>query len=387
MKRNHLKFFAFVFLALLSGCGGGNGSGGTGRVKVSLTDAVACGFDEVNVTVSQVRIHQSASASEQMSGWHDIDISPPRKINLAALTNGVLEELGMAVLPAGHYTQLRLVLLPNSPGGAMNNSVTPTGGVETEMKTPSAVQSGLKLIHEFDVAANELVDLVLDFDACKSVVQKGNGSYGLKPVISVIPTVVSGAISGHVNSALTNAVIYAEQGGRVVKSTVPDPDGKFVLSPLQQSSTAGNYDVVVTADNASTAMIQSVPVTAQGNTSLSSQTEPIALTSSGVQTVSGSVTPAGAEAAVRATQTFSSGAVMEVGSISVSGSYLLTLPIGAPSLGSYGDGALPITLTADGAIAGKYQIEVSAEGFAVQTGPVIDITSGPVTDQDFNLSP
>ncbi|HLG21749.1 MAG TPA: DUF4382 domain-containing protein, partial [Candidatus Manganitrophaceae bacterium] len=286
------------------------------------------------------------------------------------------------------YTQLRLVLLPNSPGGAMSNSVTPTGGVETEMKTPSAVQSGLKLIHEFNVAADELVDLVLDFDACKSVVQKGNGEYGLKPVISVIPTVVSGAISGYVGVAShTNPTVYAEQGGRIVKSTVPDSDGKFVLSPLQQSSTARDYDVVITADDGATAMILSVPVTAQGNTLVSSQAKPITLTSSSVHSVGGSVTPADAEATVRAVQTFSGGAKMEVRSISVSGSYLLTLPVGAPSLGSYGDGMLPITLTADGAIAGKYQIEAAAEGFAVQTGPVIDITSGPVIAQDFNLSP
>lgn len=374
-------------LLLIWGCG----SGGTGTLSVSMTDASPCGFDQVNVTVSSVRVHESATANENDAGWSEITLSPPQKINLTALTNGVLAELGQTALPAGHYTQLRLVLVPNSPSEPLNNSVVPTGGSEVPLETPSAVQSGVKLIHEFDVAADTLVDLVLDFDACRSIVAKGNGGYLLKPVISVIPTIVSGQIAGVVDPALSgsNPVVYAEQDGHVVKSTIPDENGNFVLSPLQESSTAGDYDVVITADAHVTAAIHSVPVTAQAATTVSTSGAPIQLDGSTTHSVSGTVLPVSAEALLRATQTFSSGPAIEVRSVSATlsdGSYVMTLPTGDPLLGDFGGGSLPITLTADSSIAGKYDLEASAVGYQTQSVP-IDISSGDITNQNFTLTP
>jgi hypothetical protein len=402
----YLKWGGLVVLFILWGCGGdGGSSGATGTLKVSITDAPVCGFDQVSVTVSKVRVHQSGNADESDAGWTDLNLTPgPKKINLAALTNGVLEDLGEAALPVGHYTQLRLVLAPNTPAEPLNNSVV-INNVETAIDTPSAVQSGIKLIHEFDVAEDTLVDLVLDFDACKSIVTKGNGGHTLKPVITVIPQVVSGAIAGNVVAAspspgsLLNPAVYAQQGGRVVKSTIPDADGAFVLSPLQQSVTAGDYTVVIVADNAATVIIASVPVTAQQTTTVSDPTDPIEMASSGTQTVSGAISPSSAEATVRAIQSVSinppcffesppcaAPAVMtpiEIRSTSVMGSYALTLPVEAPWLGSYAAG-IPIALAQQGP-AGEYDLEVSAEGFLAQTLSV-DLSGGNDT-QDFTLTP
>src|SRR5512133_434507 len=113
---------ASVLAALVAGCGGGGGSSAPGTLGVSLTDAPACGFDAVNVTVTKVRVNQSSSASENDGGWTDITLNPARKINLLNITNGVLEDLGTASLSAGHYSQLRLVLAANS-GTTLANSV------------------------------------------------------------------------------------------------------------------------------------------------------------------------------------------------------------------------------------------------------------------------
>ncbi len=140
---------AAVFALFLAACGSSGGGGDSapaaGTLGVSLTDAPACGFDAVNVTVVKVRVHQSSSASDTDAGWTDITLSPARKINLINLTNGVLDRLGETPLAAGHYTQLRLVLDPNT-GAGLSNSVVPTGGVETPLVTPSAVQSGEKSV-------------------------------------------------------------------------------------------------------------------------------------------------------------------------------------------------------------------------------------------------
>ena len=65
------------------------------------------------------------------------------------------------------------------------------------LTTPSAQQSGLKLnAKPFDVAEGQTVELVLDFDAARSVVRAGNsGKYLLKPVITVIAVLDAGHIA------------------------------------------------------------------------------------------------------------------------------------------------------------------------------------------------
>jgi len=54
----------------------------------------------------------------------------------------VLEELGSTSLPAGRYTQMRLVLAADSMPGRMANSVVPSGGRETPMETRAASRPG-----------------------------------------------------------------------------------------------------------------------------------------------------------------------------------------------------------------------------------------------------
>ena len=149
-------------VATLAACGGGGSdtgtpSGGTGTLRVALTDAPSCGYDHVYVTVEKVRVNQSATAGDADGGWSDVTLSPARRIDLRTLTNGVLEELGSVPLPAGRYSQIRLVLADNGASGASAtaNAVQPTGAAVTALKTPSGQQSGLKLQANFDVPAGQ----------------------------------------------------------------------------------------------------------------------------------------------------------------------------------------------------------------------------------------
>ncbi|ESS40902.1 DUF4382 domain-containing protein [Burkholderia cenocepacia] len=361
---------------VLAGCGGGDDGGGTqtGTLHVAMTDAPSCGFDHVYVTVSQVRVNANANAADNDAGWSTVSLATPQKIDLLSLTNGVLADLGQTALPAGQYQQVRLVLAQNQ-GNNLANSVVPTGGVEQALATPSATQSGYKIIQPFTVQPNTLVDLVLDFNACKSIVQRGNGSYALKPVVTAIPTVVSGAISGYVASAEAGATVYAEQGGKVVRGTVADSSGKFVLSPLIQSSTQGNYDVVIVQNNFASGIVRSVPVVVNTTTAVSASTAPITLPASTTSTVSGTVT-ASANAFVRALQTVDANAY-EITSINANmdtGAYSLSVPAAAPIVGTY-SGSLPVALAAAPAAAGQYTIEADAASGATQSANVNATTS------------
>jgi hypothetical protein len=328
----------------------------------------------VYVTVSQVRVNANANAADNDAGWSTVSLATPQKIDLLSLTNGVLADLGQTALPAGQYQQVRLVLAQNQ-GNNLANSVVPTGGVEQALATPSATQSGYKIIQPFTVQPNTLVDLVLDFNACKSIVQRGNGSYALKPVVTAIPTVVSGAISGYVASAEAGATVYAEQGGKVVRGTVADSSGKFVLSPLIQSSTQGNYDVVIVQNNFASGIVRSVPVVVNTTTAVSASTAPITLPASTMSTVSGTVT-ASANAFVRALQTVDANAY-EITSINANmdtGAYSLSVPAAAPIVGTY-SGSLPVALAAAPAAAGQYTIEADAASGATQSANVNATTS------------
>lgn len=385
---------AVAAAAILTACGGGGGDSSgqaSGTLGVALTDAPSCGFDAVNVTVQKVRVHQSAAAGENDAGWTDITLNPARKINLLNLTNGALEELGQTPLTAGHYTQMRLVLDANA-GSSLANSVVPLdSGKEVALVTPSAVQSGIKLTHEFDVAAGQRVDLVLDFDACKSIVKRGNGVFALKPVVSVIPTVLNG-ISGVIDPALlnSNVMVSAQQNGTVVRSTVPNAKGEFFLARL----VPGNYDVVITADNRATAVIAAVPVASTTSTvGVSTAAAPIPLATSTMGAISGNLTlPAGFadDASVAVQQSFASGPKVTVkyqGVDVTNTSYSLSnLPKAAPQLGQYSP-TLPITLTSKTDTVpgtGKYTVAASATGFIDKT-QTADITTADQTGVNFTF--
>ena len=411
--KNHCKLLTWLMGLLvavfIAGCGSDGGGTQPGTLSVSMTDAPACGFDAVNVTVSKVRVHQSSSASEDAAGWTDITLTPARKINLLNLNdptqpNFALESLGEAPLEAGHYTQLRLVLVPNSGGPPFANSVVLSGqSTEIAVDTPSAIHSGIKLIHQFNVASGQRVDLLLDFDACKSIVTHKNGTYKLKPVIKVIPFVLNG-IDGFVYNTLPNVIVSAQMNGDIVRTTVPNPaTGKFFLAHFDAPA---NYDVVITADGHATAVIAAVPVQSSTSiTTVSTSGAPIpvvtppTLEASATHNISGTVTlnPATDDETVlvAAKQFLNGGPTVTVKSQVATVitttvqtgdyEYNVTLPIGAPSLGPYVT-PLPIVFAQQPpAIAGHYTVQASALGYASQSFAK-DISLGSVT-QDFSLTP
>jgi len=368
----NIRFMAAIAVTaasqLLASCGGGGGIGGTGSMHLSLTDAPSCGYDAVNVTIERVRVHKSSSAVDADSGWSEVVVSPAKRVDLLTLTNGVLEELGQTALPAGKYTQMRLVLAPNTGSNPPANSVVPTGGAETELTTPSGQQTGIKLNVDIDIVADKVADFVLDFDACKSVVKRGNsGQYNLKPVLAVIPVLSDAGqrVVGYVHPSIaaTSTKVSVQSNGVPVKATVPDATGKFVLYPVP----AGNYDLVVTSEGHVTAVMTGVPVITTAFTNVNSAAVPIAPPIATVRTVNGTVTPA--SATVRALQTFNVVPTVEVawGPVdATTGAFDFTLPIGAPVKTAYVANPPSLGFAADTSAAGKYTLEAASNGVTIE---------------------
>ena len=353
-------------LPLIPGCGGGGGIGGTandfGTMHLSITDAPACGYDAVHVTIDKVRVHQGSAAVDADGGWSEVVLAPAKRIDLLMLTNGVLEELGQTALPAGKYTQMRLVLASNSGGNPLANSVTPTGAAETALTTPSAQQSGIKLNVDIDIVAGKVADFVIDFDACKSVVKRGNsGQYNLKPVVTVVPVLsdaglrVVGYVAPSIAGVTTN--VSVQFNGLPVKATIPDVTGKFVLYPVP----TGSYDLVVTSAGHVTAVMTGVPVISTAYTYVNSAALPIAPALTAMRPVTGTVAPA--TATVRAMQAFIGGPAIEVAWAAVdatSGAFEFSLPINAPVKTVYVSNPLSLNFVADAGAAGQYSLEAAS---------------------------
>jgi hypothetical protein len=382
---------------MLAACGGGSTTGtGTGTVAASITDAPSCGYDHVYVTVDKVQINSSTDGS---GTWSDFTIPASlSRIDLLNLTNGALESLGQVALNAGTYQQLRLVLAPNVSGSAtLSNAVVPSGQTtEFELKTPSAVQSGIKVNTRmpFTVAAGTLVDLVLDFNACKSIVTTGKGNghgasgYLLKPVVTATPVVVSGSIDGYVDPADAGAMVFAEQNGVIVRGTVADSTGHFVLTPLEQSSGAGNYDVVIVNAGKASDIVTAVPVIAQSTTALSSAAIPFTLVVSTTGVVGGTVNPAAlatldAQQIVTVASVTSHYDVATTNADSATGVYGFTLATDAPLLGPYASSGIVLAPVAGA--AGQYNIVATSAAGSTASAPVSVAAGGSVTVDFSNL--
>ena len=380
---------AIVATGLLVACGGGDGdSSATGTLRLSLTDAPACGYDSVFVTVEKVRVHKSGSAADSDGGWSEVVLAPAQRVDLLTLTNGTLLPLGQTALPAGTYTQMRLVLSPNSSSTPLANAIKPTEGTEIALTTPSGAQSGLKMNINIDVAADKVADFAIDFDACKSFVKAGNsGKYLLKPVLSVLPILSDAGqrIVGYVDPSLVVAgtAVSAQVNGLPVRSTPPDASGKFVLYPVP----AGTYDLVFTAAGRVNAVMTGVPVVTTAFTNIGSGTARINTpVSANNYAASGTITAnaslANTGGAVRATQALSGGPTIEVGYVNADatfGTYSVTLPAGAPAQLAYAAGATTFTFVADATNAGKYRLEASATGFTPKTTEIALTTNTPAS--------
>jgi hypothetical protein len=244
-------------------------------VSTSLSDPPTCAapagpYTHVYVSVSDVQIHQSASAQATDSGW--VDLTPnlrsaPKQIDLLSLGGSgcVLAQLGSSTqIQAGTYQQIRVYLAADSANvagnacGGTNNCVVYNGqtvplNLSSETTTGIKIPSGQLAGGNFTVAPGEVKGLSIDFDACASIVQQGFGQFRLKPVlhageVSTSSTSITGQL---VDSATMNPVAGAKMivaletkdatgVDRMVMQATPDANGDFIFCPVP----VGSYDVV-----------------------------------------------------------------------------------------------------------------------------------------------
>ncbi|MFC2009849.1 DUF4382 domain-containing protein [Chloroflexota bacterium] len=184
-----------------------SGSTHTGIVKINVTDAPA--RDEVTsiwVTISEVSIHIAGAEQEQeqqqsegdevqeqeqeqeqaqegQGGWLPIEIADDDKSFDLFDVVGIEQFLGESEVIAGKYTQVRLTI----------ETVEVALG-EGELQLAIVPSGVLKFARPFDVVEGEVTEILIDFDAEKSVTVTGAGKIIVKPVVKL--TVEGGSSAG-----------------------------------------------------------------------------------------------------------------------------------------------------------------------------------------------
>ena len=174
---------------------------GTGHIEVHMTDAPPQKKEITNVilTISSIEIHSTGTGQEnqgnkpvsdnttsgksqdqgpqnqQQGGdtWIKINITGNSTFDLLKI-KGLDELFAAGEVPAGKYTQVRLVIDSASVGFSDNTT------------EPATIPSGeLKFVNSFDVVAGKTTVLTFDFDAEKSVNVTGQDKVMIKPVVKL----------------------------------------------------------------------------------------------------------------------------------------------------------------------------------------------------------
>lgn len=208
------------------------------RLVVRLTDAPA-EYEALFVDIEKVLVHTSESADEEEGGWTELDMAASDEpIDILELRNGVNTLLADKEIPSGKISQIRLVL--------GEDNILVTGGQEYDLSTPSAQQSGLKLQVNAELTPGIVYEIMLDFDAAKSVVSTGLGKYNLKPVIRTIVEAQSGAVAGTIDPASGTYTVYAvPTEGDSFSAITDETNGQFLIQGLEP----GTYTIEIRDSN------------------------------------------------------------------------------------------------------------------------------------------
>lgn len=238
MKKLILLLIPVAIIGFIA-CSKNASTSNTSSLNVYLVDGPAA-YDKVYIDVQSIQVKATTDTSQ--SDWQTLNIPRTGVYNLLDFKNGLETLLGTLQLPAGHISQLRLIL-------GTNNSVV-LNGVSYPLATPSSQQSGLKLAINADLLSGIDYKLWIDFDAARSIIQTGNNTYILKPVIRTFTQSESGAIKGIVLPIAAKGWVFAIVNSTDTISSTPVDitTGAYLLRGIPANTykvafhaTIGNY--------------------------------------------------------------------------------------------------------------------------------------------------
>ena len=252
---------AVVAGAALVACGGGDDSRPSGSLTLGITDAPIDGADHVFVQFSSVTLVRSDDdfidddglggngfGGDDTRAFETIEFDEPRRIDLLAQRNGRRRLLlSDEPVSAGDFDAIRLGV-----DRGIGDNVIVIDGREFDLDIPSGAEPGLEVARRFTVFGGGALDLTIDFDLRKSVVESPLGSevFQLRPNLRLVRTAEVGEITIRATSGFINdrcpfnndvQAIYVFEGDGIV----PDDVDTSLDSDIDPITTAN-----LTLDNA-----------------------------------------------------------------------------------------------------------------------------------------
>ena len=234
MNKVNILFLISILLGATFGCTDTKISQRDASLKFYLTDSPG-EFQQVNIDIEAIKVIFNDSVIEIPS--------TPGIYNLLDFTNGKDTLIADAELAGGMLSQIRLIL-------GENNSLM-IDSVIHDLKTPSAQTSGLKLNVHQEISPGEAYSFLIDFDAMRSIVCKGNGGFNLKPVIRVFTEVLTGSVHGIILPSEADSLINLILPEDTI-STNSDTMGHFIFRGLEPG--IYSIDIVATSNFSDTTL-------------------------------------------------------------------------------------------------------------------------------------
>jgi hypothetical protein len=149
----------------------------------TLAGSDLTGATNIWLTIKEVQVHTTGNS------WQTV-AQPNARFDFLTLVNGLTKPLELFPLPAGKYTQIRLILAEQDTTSgevpAFANEVV-INGTSYPVVVPSGTQTGIKCHHPFTIKADEQTEICLQFDISKALHLKGDSSaYIMHPTYKMI---------------------------------------------------------------------------------------------------------------------------------------------------------------------------------------------------------
>ena len=184
------RLAAAVAIAMLAGCGGEDSSTDvkTSTLRINITDAPVAPVTKVWLQFTGIEIKPLNGPPQTFP------FSPAKGFDLLTLQNGnAATLLGDTTVAAGPYEWVRLILDPTSGSSYL---VDATG--QHDLRIPSGLETGLKLVRGFTMPAGGRADFTIDFVLGKSIIAPPGQApnYMMKPVLRMIDNLQVGTLVG-----------------------------------------------------------------------------------------------------------------------------------------------------------------------------------------------
>jgi hypothetical protein len=158
-----------------------NVSNGDDALAKSIVRPELTGVENVWLTIKQVDVHTSGG------NWVTV-AQPNARYDFLKLVNGLTVPLNLYPLPAGHYTQIRLILAEDGLGevGTIPANEIVVNGNPFPIRIPSGIQTGIKCVHQFTIEPNQKTEICLQFDILKAIKYTNGNGYQMMPTYKTI---------------------------------------------------------------------------------------------------------------------------------------------------------------------------------------------------------